>query len=81
MMVGFRQCRFELENIITVKIVTAIILDSTHLKLSQPIHAKPGESIKISIPDEDEDERLWREAAKEHFLKAYDDEDGIYDKL
>ena len=64
-----------------MRIITAKILDSTHLELSQPILAKPGESIQISIPDEDEDDRLWREAAKKHFLEAYDDEDGIYDKL
>ncbi len=64
-----------------MKIITAKILDPTHLELSQPIPTKPGESIQLSIPDEDEEDRLWREAAKKHFLEAYNDEDGIYGKL
>lgn len=64
-----------------MNIITAKILDPTHLELSQPIPAKPGESIQISIPDEGEEDRLWQEAAKKHFLEAYDNENGIYDKL
>jgi hypothetical protein len=62
-------------------IITAKILDPTHLELSQPIPAQLGECIRISILSEDEEDRLWQEAAKEHFLDAYDDEDAIYDKL
>ena len=64
-----------------MRTITARILDPTHLELSQPILAEPGESIQISIPDEGENDRLWREAAKKHFLEAYDDEDRIYDEL
>ncbi len=64
-----------------MKIITAKILDPTHLELNQPISAQPGEFIHISIPDEGEEDRLWREEAKKHFLEAYDDEDAIYDKL
>ena len=54
-----------------MKTITAKILDPIHLELSQPISARPGESILISIPDEDEEDRSWREVAKKHFLDAY----------
>ena len=63
-----------------MKVITAKIIDPTHLELSQPIPVPPGESIRISIPDQEED-RLWQDAAKKHFLNAYDDTDGIYDEL
>lgn len=64
-----------------MKIVTAKIIDPTHLELHQPISARPGEVIRISIPDDGEVDLLWREAAKKHFLEAFDDEDAIYDEL
>ncbi len=65
-----------------MRIIVAKILDPTHLELSQPISAQPGEFIQISIPDEGEEDSLWREAAKKHFLEAYDaEEDAIYDEL
>jgi len=64
-----------------VKVITAKVLDQTHLELRQPIAIKPGKLIQISIPDEGEEDRLWREAAKKHFLEAYDDGDAIYDEL
>ena len=64
-----------------MKTIKAKILDSTHLELSQPIAAQPGEYIQISIPDDGEEDRLWQESAKKHFLEAYDDQDAIYDKL
>ena len=64
-----------------MKIIEAKILDSRHLELKQPISAQRGEYIQISIPDEREEDRLWQEAAKKHFLEAYDDRDAIYDKL
>jgi len=64
-----------------MKVISAKIIDRTHLELSQPIPAKPGESILISIPDEGEEERLWKEAAKKHFFDAYADEDAMYNKL
>jgi hypothetical protein len=64
-----------------VKIIKTKILDPTHLQLSQPIPARPGEFIQISVPDDGEENRLWREAAKKHFLEAYDDEDKIYNEL
>jgi hypothetical protein len=49
--------------------------------LSQPILVQPGVFIQISIPDEDEELRVWQEVAKKHFLEAYDEADAIYDKL
>jgi hypothetical protein len=64
-----------------MKIITAKILDPTHLELSQPIPARSGEFIQISVPDDGEEDHLWREAAKKHFLEAYDDGDAIYDQL
>ncbi len=64
-----------------MKVITAKIVDSTHLELSVPIPAQPGKLIQISIPDDGEDDRLWREAAKKHLLAAYDDGDSIYDEL
>ncbi len=64
-----------------MKVITARILDATHLELSVPIPAQPGKLIQISIADEDEDEDSWREAAKSRLLAAYDDGDAIYDEL
>ena len=37
-----------------MKMITAKILDSIHLELSQPILAQPGVFIQIFIPDADE---------------------------
>lgn len=64
-----------------MKVITAKILDPTHLELNLPIPVQPGKFIQISIPDEREEIRLWHEAAKKHFLEAYDDGDSIYDEL
>ncbi len=63
-----------------MKLIKAKILDETHLELSQPIAAQPGDEIVISIPDEQEED-AWREAAREPFMEAYDDQDAIYDEL
>ena len=64
-----------------MKIITAKILDSTHLELSHPVSAKAGELIHISIPDDNNENRLWKEAAKKKFLDTYACEDAIYDEL
>jgi hypothetical protein len=64
-----------------MKIIMAKILDPTHLELSQPLLAPKGGLIKISIPDDGEDDLLWRGAAKKHFMEAYDAEDAIYDEI
>ena len=63
-----------------MKIISAKVLDPTHLELSQPIAAKEGDLIEISIPI-DEDEQLWKAAAERNFLSAYDPADAIYDSL
>ncbi|MEX0613538.1 MAG: hypothetical protein WD738_10735 [Pirellulales bacterium] len=65
-----------------MRVISAKILDSTHLELSQPLEASPGDVIQISLPTEMEDEMaVWREAAKQHLLNAYADEDAVYDEL
>ena len=63
-----------------MKIISAKVLDPTHLELSQPIAAKEGDLIEISIPI-DEDEQHWKAAAEQKFLSAYDPADAIYDRL
>jgi hypothetical protein len=65
-----------------MRVISATILDATHLELSQPLDASPGEVIDISVPSETDDEMaVWREAAKRHLLDAYADEDAVYDEL
>jgi hypothetical protein len=65
-----------------MRIIEAKILDSTHLELSQPLDAVPGDMIQISLPSDSEDEMaVWHEAAKQRLLDAYADEDAIYDEL
>ena len=64
-----------------MKVIVAKILDPTHLELSQPIQVQKGKFIQISIPDDSEDDSLWRKAAEEHFLKAYEPEDAFYDRI
>lgn len=64
------------------KVIKATVIDETHLELSRPIPAQRGAHIKILIDDnEEEEDRLWREASKKHLLEAYDEEDAIYDRL
>ncbi len=57
------------------------VVHSTHLELSQPISAAPGESIQIAIPEEGDHDALWREAARQRSLGAYDEADSTYDRL
>jgi hypothetical protein len=65
-----------------MRTIYATILDSTHLELSQPLEAAPGDVIQISLPSEaDEEMGVWREASKRQLLEAYADEDAIYDEL
>ena len=64
-----------------MKLINAKILDPTHLELSQPISLQPGTNIEISIPDENEDGKLWQKSAKNHFSESYDEQDSIYDNL
>lgn len=64
-----------------MKTVNARVLDQTHLELIEPIPVQSGELIQISIREDGEEDRLWHERAKRHFLKAYDDGDSIYDEI
>jgi hypothetical protein len=65
-----------------MRVITAKILDATHLELSQPLDARPGDVIEISLPSERDDElTLWQDAAKRHLLDAYSEEDAVYDQL
>jgi hypothetical protein len=65
-----------------MRIISAKILDPTHLELSQPLEAAPGQVINISVASENDNEMaLWREAARNHLLDAYADEDAVYDDL
>ena len=64
-----------------MQIIKAKILDPTHLRLNQPISAQPGDSVLISISDGQDEDHVWQEAARKHFLIAYDDRDAIYDQL
>lgn len=64
-----------------MKIMTATLVDSTHLELSQPLAVPLGASLQIAIAEEGEEEHLWRDAAKQHCLDAYGEQDAIYDDL
>lgn len=64
-----------------MKIIQARIVDSTHLELSEPLSARPGETIEVSLADRDEDDPKWKDAAAERLLAAYDDQDAVYDQL
>lgn len=65
-----------------MRVISATILDATHLELSQPLDAEPGEVIQIALSGEPEDElTAWREAGKQRMLDAYADEDAVYDEL
>ncbi len=65
-----------------MRTIDAKILDPTHLELSQPLDAVPGEVIRITLASSDKDEmEMWREASRQHLLDAYGEEDAIYDEL
>ena len=64
-----------------MRVIPAKILDATHLELSQPLEASPGDVIQISVPSADDEMAMWRDAAKLHLLDAYGDEDAVYDEL
>ena len=64
-----------------MKLLTAKVVDSTHLELDEPIQQEPGETVVISISEEAEIDGVWQEAVKQNFLQAYDEQDSVYDKL
>jgi hypothetical protein len=51
-----------------MEIISAKILDSTHLELSQPISAEPGKRIQISIIDEGNEDSMRRDVSKKKFF-------------
>ena len=59
-----------------MKTLSATVIDPTHLALAEPISSRTGEHLEIVIPDKDADDADWRQAARESFLNAYDDEDA-----
>jgi hypothetical protein len=63
------------------QIIKAKIIDSLHLELNQPIALAPGQIIEIFIANENDETTVWRDATKNHFLNAYDEQDAIYDTL
>ncbi len=63
-----------------MKIITAPLVDATHLELRQPLPGPPGLALRIVIPETDE-EALWQDTAKQHFLDAYSEEDSLHDDL
>jgi hypothetical protein len=65
-----------------MQVISAKVLDATHLELSQPLQASPGEVIEISLALSADDEmNIWREVGKQRLLDAYADEDAVYDNL
>ena len=65
-----------------MRFITATILDPTHLELSQPLEASPGDVIQTSLSSANDDETgVWRDAAKKHLFDAYADEDAVYDEI
>jgi hypothetical protein len=70
-----------LERGFPMRLISAKIIDKTHLELSRPIAAEPGATIEISIPDDADEMRDWRELARHNALTAYADEDSVYDEL
>jgi hypothetical protein len=66
----------------TMSVILARVLDPTHLELSQPLEAAAGDVVQISLTSSSDDEMApWRDAAKQHLLDAYADEDAVYDEL
>jgi hypothetical protein len=65
-----------------MRVISATILDPTHLELSQPLEGAPGAVIQITLPSEtDEEMNLWHQASMQQLLSAYSDEDAVYDEL
>lgn len=64
-----------------MQVVSAKIIDPTHLELSHPLQVAPGQVIQISIagPADEDDLVAWRTASKQRLADAYCDEDAVYD--
>lgn len=61
------------------------IVRAGKIELLETVDLPEGTNVLVTVlSDEtfwDEAERVWHDAAKKHFLEAYDDQDGIYDQL
>ena len=64
-----------------MKTMSARVLDSKHLELVEPLSSTVGEWVQIVISETDAERADWHQAAREHFLDAFDDQDAIYDDL
>ena len=51
------------------------------IELLETVDLPEGADVLVRVLGEEslQDEQTWREAAKKHFLEAYDDQDDIYD--
>ncbi len=64
-----------------MKTLSARVLDPRHLELVEPLPANSGEWVEIVLPETDAELADWRQAARDHFLGAYDGQDAIYDEV
>ena len=50
------------------------------IELLETVDLPEGADVLVTILGEEllQDEQAWRDAAKKHFLEAYDDQDDIY---
>lgn len=55
------------------------------IELLETVELPEGADVLVTVlgeePLQNGDEQAWRDAAKKHFLEAYDDQDDIYDHL
>jgi hypothetical protein len=61
-------------------VIKARVLDSTHLELSQPITARPGETVLVSLAPliEDTERQEWLSASLSGLNAAYSDDEPEY---
>lgn len=61
------------------------IVRAGKIELLERVDLPEGATVLVTVlGDEalwDQEERVWRNAVKKHFLEAYDDQDDIYDPL
>ena len=65
----------------------AVVEDGKTIRLPEPVasQVKPGEPVQLDLwiqeDDDPEADRAWEQMAAEHLLKAYGEEDSIYDQV
>jgi len=64
-----------------MKVIMAKILEQTQLELTHPTNILKRKLIYASVSEADEGDRLWHEAAMQHFFEAYGAKDAIYDEI